>query len=110
MQPSNGGSRPPSADRSLALQRLTGDVLRFWSDPTHRERMLRDILDARGQHARVRALRAVDDAVTSGMAVLGFRRAPIRALSLVIPSHAGALGLKYATCDLQIGRLGLRRE
>jgi hypothetical protein len=103
-------SRPPSADRSFALQRLTGEALRFWSDPTHRERMLRDILDARGTQARARALQAVDDAVTRGMAALGFQRAPIRSLSLVIPSHAGILGLKYATSDLQIGRPVLQRE
>lgn len=110
MQSPNGGSRPPNVDLSPALQRLTGEALRFWSDSTHRERMLRDILDARCQQARAQALQAVDDAVTSGMAALGFRRAPIRSLSLVIPPQAGSLGLKYATCDLQIGRPALRHE
>src|SRR5687768_12438523 len=110
MQLSNGGSRPPHADPPLALQRLAGDALRFWSDPTHRERMLRDILDARGQQARARALQAVDDAVTQGMAVLGFQRAPTRSLSLVVPSRPDTAGQKYSSCDLQISRTAMRRE
>ena len=110
MLPSDGGSRPPNTDLSLALQRLTGEAHRFWSDPAHRERLLRDILDIRGREARARALQAVDDGVTEGMAALGFPRAPIRSISLVTPSRPGIAGQKYSTCDLQIAYPVLKRE
>lgn len=92
------------------LQALTGGALRFWSDPAHRERVLRDILDARGRQARARALQAVDDAVSQGMAAFGFPRAPIRSLAIVIPSAPGFAGRKYSTCDLQIAAPMMRRE
>lgn len=72
--------------------------------------MLRDILDAPGKEARARALQAVDDAVTSGMAALGFQRAPVRSLSLVVPSRPDTAGQKYSSCDLQISRTAMRRE
>ena len=92
------------------IQSLTGNAFHFWSGPAHREHMLRDILDARGRQARARALHAVDDAVTQGMATLGFPRAPIRSLSLVAPTGPAFAGQKYVTCDLQIAYPALRRE
>lgn len=92
------------------IDSLTGDAFRFWSDPTHRERMLRDILEARGREARARALRAVDDAITQGMTALGFPRAPIRSLSLVALSRPAIAGQKYSTCELQIAYPALQRE
>src|SRR5262249_34757051 len=92
------------------IETLTGDAFRFWSEPAHRGRMLRDILDARGRQARARSLHAVDDAVTQGMAAFGFPRAPIRSLSVVVPSGPAFSGQKYSTCDLQIAYPALRRE
>lgn len=92
------------------IQRLTGDAFHFWNDPARRERLLRGILEARGREARGRALQAVDDAVTEGMAALGFPRAPIRSISLVTPSRPGIAGQKYSTCDLQIAYPVLKRE
>jgi hypothetical protein len=104
-----GRSLTPYPHLPPALQALTGDALRFWGEPSVRARMLRAILTAADTAARTRALRAVDDAVTSGMAALGFPRAPVRSLSLVLPHDAGDLGVKYFTCELQIGLPGLRR-
>ena len=91
------------------IQTLTGDTFRFWSDPAQRERMLRDILDARGRQARAQALQAVDDAVSRGKAVLGFQRAPLRSLSLVLPGQPDVAGEKYPSSDLHIGLPTLRR-
>jgi hypothetical protein len=70
--------------------------------------MLSAILAASDSALRTRALRAVDDAITSGMAALGFPRAPVRSLSLVLPRLPGQMGIKLATCDLQIGRPSLQ--
>lgn len=71
---------------------------------------MRDILDARGRQARARALQAVDDAVSQGMAAFGFPRAPIRSLSLVTPQLPSIAGLKYITCDMQLSRPAVLRE
>jgi hypothetical protein len=92
------------------IQSLTGDAFRFWSDPALRERMLRDILDARSRQERARALQAVDHAVVQGMAALGFPRAPVRSLMLVMPSRPHTAGQKFSTCDLQIGLPMMQRE
>jgi hypothetical protein len=70
--------------------------------------MLRAIVAAADSAARTRALRAVDDAVTAGMAALGFPRAPVRSLSLMLPQFPGQMGIKLATCDLQIALPSLR--
>lgn len=72
--------------------------------------MLHDILSAPESTGRARALQAVDDAVTQGLAAFGFPRAPVRSLSLVMPRLQDELGTKYATCDLQIGQPAMRRE
>ena len=44
------------------------------------------------------------------MAALGLPRAPIRSLTLVMPSRQAVAGRKYATCDLQIAFPTLSRE
>lgn len=103
-----GRSLTPYPHLPPALQQLTADALRFWGEPSVRADMLRAILAASDSAARTRALRAVDDAVTSGMAALGFPRAPVRLLSLVLPRFPGQMGIKLATCDLQIGLPSLR--
>ena len=81
---------------------MIGDAPQFWADPVARERMLREILDAFLANDQLRldaAVRAVDDAVTTGMRALGFTRATVRAIRV---RTIGALGEKWPSCELDI--------